>query len=152
MNLSSDAKFEELHRRLQDAEALNAQTLARNAQLEKLIQDKQLSADSSILSPVTGGIPLAQSGFSFSNYAVPSVRSSVLSRSKSTISYPTQMVSQLVNSPTTLPTLPTLRQLTPHLPSGSRCQVSSSQTPKAGLLSAVWPSPHHDEPQYLKSL
>lgn len=111
MNLSSDAKFEELQRRLQDAEALNAlnaQTLARYAQLEKLIQDKQLSADSSSLSTVTGGIPLAQSGFSFSNYAVPSVRSSVLSRSKSTTSYPTQMVSPLVNSPTTLPTLPTL--------------------------------------------
>ncbi|KAH7015571.1 hypothetical protein EDB80DRAFT_341696 [Ilyonectria destructans] len=88
MNLSSDAKFEELQRLLQDAEA-------RNAQLEKLIQDKQLSADSSSLSTVTGGIPLAQSGFSFSNYAVPSVRSSVLARSKSTISYPTQMVSPL---------------------------------------------------------
>ncbi|KAL6400848.1 hypothetical protein AUP68_16566 [Ilyonectria robusta] len=98
MNLSSDAKFEELQRRLQESEA-------RNAQLEKLVQDKQLSADSSTLSPVTGGIPLAQSGFSFSNYAVPSVRSSVLSRSKSTISYPTQMVSPLVNSLTALPTL-----------------------------------------------
>ncbi|KAH7145669.1 hypothetical protein B0J13DRAFT_622391 [Dactylonectria estremocensis] len=74
---------EELNRRLQESEA-------RYAQLEKFIQG-QMRPDSA-LSSIAGDISLAQNGYQFSNYAEPP-RSSVLSRSKSTISYPTQMAS-----------------------------------------------------------
>ncbi|KAH7165420.1 hypothetical protein EDB81DRAFT_252713 [Dactylonectria macrodidyma] len=80
-----DLSREELHRRLQESEA-------KNAQLKKFIQG-QMRPDSA-LSSITGDISLvAQNGFQFSNYAEPGPRSSVLSRSKSTTSYPTQMAS-----------------------------------------------------------
>ncbi|KAF7532067.1 hypothetical protein G7Z17_g13678 [Cylindrodendrum hubeiense] len=90
MNLSSEATVEELNRRLQDAEA-------RNAQLEKLIQDQHNTVDPSTLSPVNGDFPLAHGVYQLPNYAVPSSRSNMLSRSKSTISYPTQMAPSMMD-------------------------------------------------------
>ncbi|KAK7429005.1 hypothetical protein QQZ08_004412 [Neonectria magnoliae] len=90
MSLHNDPNtVEELHRQLQEANA-------RSARLEKLLQ-AQLSADASASSPVAGDVPLARGSFQLPHYVVPSAKTNALARSKSTISYPTQMPSPLMD-------------------------------------------------------
>ncbi|KAM0553050.1 hypothetical protein ACHAPJ_007597 [Fusarium lateritium] len=87
MNLAGPNTVEELQRQL---EAANA----RNSQLEQLVQN-QFRGDPAVLNHVAQNLPLAQAGYQIPSNGVSSARSSGLSRSKSTITYPTQVKSAI---------------------------------------------------------
>lgn len=84
MNLQGNKTVEELQRQL---EAVNA----RNSQLEQFVQS-QLRGDPAVLDQVAQNF---QAPFQISSNAVSNSRSSGLSRSKSTITYPTQVKSAI---------------------------------------------------------
>ncbi|RSM03531.1 hypothetical protein CDV31_010462 [Fusarium ambrosium] len=88
MNLDNSTNVEELQRRVQ-------LLVARNNNLEQLVQD-QFRGDPSTLNHFAQnyGYSLAQ-GYPITTYGSSSARSSGLSRSKSTISYPTQIKSAI---------------------------------------------------------
>ncbi|KAJ4323735.1 hypothetical protein N0V84_004210 [Fusarium piperis] len=88
MNLDNSTNVEELQRRVQ-------LLAARNSDLEQLVQD-QFRGDPSALNHFAQnyGYSLAQ-GYQLPGYGASSARSSGLSRSKSTISYPTQIKSAI---------------------------------------------------------
>ncbi|RSL58613.1 hypothetical protein CEP54_007711 [Fusarium duplospermum] len=88
MNLDNSTNVEELQRRVQ-------LLVARNNNLEQLVQD-QFRGDPSTLNHFAQnyGYSLAQ-GYPLTSYGGSSARSSGLSRSKSTISYPTQIKSAI---------------------------------------------------------
>ncbi|KAF4426667.1 key lime pathogenicity protein [Fusarium austroafricanum] len=85
MNLESANTVEELQRQLQAANA-------RNSHLEQLVQS-QFRGDPTVLNQVAQNF--TQAGFQIPSHGVSSARSSGLSRSKSTITYPTQVKSAI---------------------------------------------------------
>lgn len=85
MNLENVTTVEELQRQL---EAANA----RNSQLEHFVQS-QLRGDPTVLNHVAQNF--AQGGFQIPSNAVSNSRSVGLSRSKSTMAYPTQVKSAI---------------------------------------------------------
>ncbi|KAF4968660.1 hypothetical protein FZEAL_10357 [Fusarium zealandicum] len=87
MNLAKPKTVEELQRQL---EAVNA----RNSHLEQLMQS-QFRGDPSLLNHVAQNFSLAHAGIQLPSHGVQSARSSGLSRSKSTVSYPTQIKSAI---------------------------------------------------------
>lgn len=87
MNLENANTVEELQRQL---EAANA----RNSQLEQFVQS-QFRGDPTVLNQVAQNLSLAQPGFQIPSHGLSSARSSGLSRSKSTITYPTQVKSAI---------------------------------------------------------
>ncbi|KAF5011632.1 hypothetical protein FDECE_2255 [Fusarium decemcellulare] len=89
MNLANTKTVEELQRQL---EAANA----RNSQLEQLMQES-FRGDPTILNQYAQTISLAQAGYQIPSHVLPSARSSGLSRSKSTISYPTHNKSAITD-------------------------------------------------------
>lgn len=87
MNLENANTVQELQRQL---EAANA----RNSQLEQFVQS-QFRGDPTVLNQVAQNLSLAQPGFQIPSHGLSSARSSGLSRSKSTITYPTQVKSAI---------------------------------------------------------
>ncbi|KAF5020134.1 hypothetical protein F66182_7845 [Fusarium sp. NRRL 66182] len=87
MNLANVNTVEELQRQL---EAANA----RNSQLEQLVQS-QFRGDPAVLDQVAQNLSLAQPGYQIPSHGASSARSSGLSRSKSTMTYPTQIKSAI---------------------------------------------------------
>jgi hypothetical protein len=85
MDLENITAVEELQRQL---EAANA----RNSQLEHFVQS-QLNGDPTVLNHVAQNF--AQGGFQIPNNGVSNTRSVSLSRSKSTMAYPTQVKSAI---------------------------------------------------------
>ncbi|KAM5350370.1 hypothetical protein ACJ41O_006875 [Fusarium nematophilum] len=90
MDLNDANKVEQLQRQLEAYQAENQAYQAQNSQLVQLVQN-QFRGDPTILNQVAQNLQLAQGGFRLPSHGVSSARSSGLSRSKSTISYPTQM-------------------------------------------------------------
>ncbi|KAI1008570.1 hypothetical protein LB504_001444 [Fusarium proliferatum] len=87
MNLENANTVQELQRQL---EAANA----RNSQLEQFVQN-QFRGDPTVLNQVAQNLSLAQPGFQIPSHGLSSARSSGLSRSKSTVTYPTQVKSAI---------------------------------------------------------
>jgi hypothetical protein len=85
MNLENVNTVEELQRQL---EAANA----RNSQLEQFVQS-QFNGDPTVLNHVAQNF--AQGGFQIPSNGVSNARSVGLSRSKSTVTYPTQVKSAI---------------------------------------------------------
>ncbi|KAI5457441.1 hypothetical protein BGZ63DRAFT_408179 [Mariannaea sp. PMI_226] len=83
MNLSSEATVEELKRQLEASKAENSQLMKQLVNIQQRFP--------STPGPAISDVSQTHNRFQISNYVSPSVSSSVLSRSKSTISYPTQM-------------------------------------------------------------
>lgn len=83
MNLIDENTVEDLQRQL---EAANA----RSSQLEQLLRS-QLQGDSSALDTVANNLTRVQAGFQLPSHGAPTSRSAGMSRSKSTISYSTQV-------------------------------------------------------------
>jgi hypothetical protein len=94
MNLSKPMTIEDLQRQLQE-------TKAENSQLKQLFQNQQLqSLNIAPSTPISAAVDIsrAQHGFVPSAQFASGAKSSSLSRSKSTISYPTQMAQAMVNA------------------------------------------------------
>ncbi|KAM0420909.1 hypothetical protein ACHAPT_011298 [Fusarium lateritium] len=92
MNLDNSNKVEELQRQVDVL--TQALINSRNGDFEQLVQN-QFRGDPSTLNHFAQNYSLAQAGYQLPGHGVSGARSSGLSRSRSTISYPTQIKSAI---------------------------------------------------------